>query len=311
MCGIRVSTFMTIIAANHSFDVYLTAKPPTQLRFRVLNADASFKALLTMYYYTSQRIDLYMNDSFVNATNAVYLDGKMTIQDPSQNLTKFMPTINSPVGTNLFYKGDNKMRFTIDGSTFIDLKIAPVLFVKFGFPAITPEQFFNSATIVGNMALLLGVSPSQIKRVNVVRQTLSKTYFSKKKRQSDELIFIEVEISSNPIKSASDSASTDALQAQLANLTARIQNQYLTGQLQATAASVLNVTMASMGLIPANASAQPDQIVSVVKIAKIKVLQNAAQCHARVPCFVQPILQVIGSDVYIKIKKLIIYLKNL
>ncbi len=284
---------MAIIAANHSFDVFLTAKPPTQLRFRVLNADSSFKALLTMYYYTSQRIDLYMNDSFANATNAVYVDGRMTIQDPSSNLTAFMPTVNSPVGTNLFYKGDSKMHFTIDGSAYIDLKIAPVLFVKFGFPAITPDQFFNSETLVGNMALLLGVSPSQIRKVNVVRQTSS----GKKKRQSDQLVFIEVEIGSNPIKSASDSASANALQAQMANLTAKIQNQYLTGQLQATAASVLNVTMASMGLIPANASAQPDQIISVVKIAKIKVLQNAAQCHAKVPCFVQPILQVIGSDV--------------
>jgi hypothetical protein len=70
--------------------------------------------------------------------------------------------------------------------------------------------------------------------------------------------------------------------------------------MQAIAQSVLNVTIGSMGLIPANVSSSGTKTVTtLVKIARINVLQNAAQCHALVPCFVQPILQVIGSDVII------------
>ena len=288
-----MQTFLTIIAANHTFDVYLTATPPTQLRFRVLNADPSFKAVITMYYFTSQRIDLYMNGVFINATNANYKDGQMTILDPSGNLSTFMPTVNSPAGSNLYYKGDKKMHFTIDGSSYFDLQIAPVLYVRFGFPAITPEQFFNTATIVGNMALLLGISSSQIRYVNIIRQTAGK-----KKRQSSDIILIEVQICSNPVTSLNDTSQMKAIQSQMNNLTTTVQNQYASGQLQAKAASVLNVTMASMGIIPPNVTAPgTDTIQNIVSIANIKVLQNAAQCRALVPCYVQPILQVIGSDV--------------
>jgi len=299
---LRISTFMAIVASSTSYKVYLSATPPTQLRFRLLNSDSSFKIKLGVYYFTSQRIDLYKNDSFNNPSNAIYVNGAMQLQDPSSNISSYMPTYLNVSGTNLFLKTDQMMHFSLDGSTYIDLKIAPVLFIRFGVPAITPEAFFNTATLVGNMALLLGVSPSQIRKVNIVRQTSS----SKKKRQSDSLIYIEVTIYSNPIANISDSSSASALQLQMSNLTATIQNKYFTGQLQTTAQSVLNVTIGSMGIIPANISAlATNAVTTLVKIAKINVLRNAAQCHALVPCFVQPILQVIGSDVRLRSKLII------
>jgi hypothetical protein len=187
------------------------------------------------------------------------------------------------------------MHFTIDGATYIDLKIAPVLFVRFGFPAITPDQFFNSATFVGNMAFLLGVLPSQIRRVNIVRQTSS----GKKKRQSEnDVVFIEIEIYSDPVTSLNDTDSAKAIQSQLNNVSTIIQNQYFTGQLQVATASLMNITMSSMGVIPANVSAPgTNTVITIVKIVSINVLQNAAQCHALVPCYVQPVLKVVGSDV--------------
>ena len=36
-----------------------------------------------------------------------------------------------------------KIYFSIDGPSIVDLRIAPVLFVSFGLPAITPDEFFN------------------------------------------------------------------------------------------------------------------------------------------------------------------------
>ena len=156
-------TIILFFLGNHSFQIFLTGSPPNQLRFRILNADATFKVKLSVYYSTSQRLDLYKNNTFQNATNAVYINGAMTLQDPSTDLDTFMPNLTSPAGSNLYYKGDSKIHFTIDGSTFYDVKIAPVLFVKFGFPATTPSQFFSPATAIGNMALLLGVPASQIR----------------------------------------------------------------------------------------------------------------------------------------------------
>lgn len=235
----------------------------------------------------------------MNATNAYYVNGAMSIQDPGNNISSFMPTYSNTSGTNLFVKSDQMMYFSLDGSSFIDLKIAPVLYLRFGFPAITPEQFFNTATLVGNMAILLGVDKSHIRYVNIVRQSSGK-----KKRQSNGLIYVEVTMYSDPIANLSDNASAAALQTQMSNLTAQIQNQYLTGQLQSTAATILNVTIASMGIIPPNVTAPGNNTVTtLVKIATIKVLQNADQCHMLVPCYVQPIIQVIGSDVNIEIQR--------
>jgi hypothetical protein len=92
---------MAIVAANQSYKVFLTATPPNQLRFRFLNSDASFKIQLGMYYFTSQRIDLYLNDKFQNASNAVYVNGAMQLQDPTP-LSSYMPTYSNASGYNLY-----------------------------------------------------------------------------------------------------------------------------------------------------------------------------------------------------------------
>ena len=121
---------MAIVASNTSYKIYLSANPPTQLRFRLLNSDASFKIKLGVYYYTSQRIDLYTNDSFINASNAIYVNGAMQLVDPSSNVSSYMPTYSNVSGTNLFLKSDQMIYFSLDGSTYIDLRIAPVLFIR-------------------------------------------------------------------------------------------------------------------------------------------------------------------------------------
>jgi hypothetical protein len=157
-----------------------------------------------MHYFVSQRIDLYNNGAYVEPINSRYVDGKMQLFKP-EPIEDFMPTYSSAAGTNLFIKADQKIYFSTDGSTTIDLKIAPVLFVSFGLPAITPEEFFNEATIVGNFALLLGVDASKIRRVNIVRAT--------SRKRDTGLIFVEIIIEENAPTSLND---TNAIASQKA-----------------------------------------------------------------------------------------------
>lgn len=296
ICQRRISTFMLIVAANKSYDIYTTSTQPNQFRFRILNSDSSFKVRLSMHYFTSQRIDLYKNDQFINASNAVYLNGRMTITDPNKNITKYMPTYMSPSGTYLYYKPDQKVYFSMDGSSVIDLKIAPVLFVRFGVPAITPDQFFNEATLVGNFAYLLGVDASKIRKVNIVRASKSS---SRKKRQSDELVFLEFEIFDDPPTSLNDTAKADKIQSELSSLNSVIANKYYTGQLQDQAKSILNVTISSMSIKPPvsqPALTNNTKEIKIVKIARIVVVQNAAQCRSYMPCLQQPIIKVLDEE---------------
>lgn len=296
VCQKRLSTFYAIVASNKSYDIYLTGNPPTQIRFRLLYADASFKIRLSMYYFTSQRIDLYLNDTFVNATNSKDVNGRMVVEDPTSDIQSYMPTYDNATGTNIFYKPDQRMYFSMGGLSVIDLKIAPVLYVRFGVPAITPAQFFNKETLVGNFALLLGVDPSKIRKVNIIRASTS----GKKKRQSDELIFVELVIYDDPPKSSNNSQASNIIQSELSNLNQKISNQYMTGQLQKQAQTLLNVSIQSMVATPPVTNlTQNNQEVTVTKVAKIVVVQNADQCRTGIPCLIQPVIKVLDDSVRI------------
>ena len=81
---------------------------------------------------------------FVSPTNAKYnSNNQMILEDPKINNSSinYMPQITSTPGTNLFVKLDRKIYFSIWGGedNFIDLQIAPFLYIKFGVPATTPE----------------------------------------------------------------------------------------------------------------------------------------------------------------------------
>ena len=159
-------------------------------------------------------------------------------------------------GTYVFAKEKQKIFFAIDGSTTIDLKIAPVLFVSFGLPAITPEEFFNEATIVGNFALLLGVDASKIRRVNIVRAT-------SRKRDTDGLVFVEIIIEEDTATNSSDTNAIASQKAAIQQLDATISNLFMTNQLQANAQALLNVTIASLAVQnpSSNGTAKPIGII--------------------------------------------------
>ena len=282
---------MAIIAADKNFDIYLTSTPPDQLRFRVLNADSSFKARLSMHYFTPNRIDLYKNNEFVAPTNAYYSKGNMLLTDPSSNLSYYKPTYNNTSGTNLFAKNDRKVYFTIGGGDVIDLKMTKVLNIKFGVPAVTEDAFFNSANLVQNLADLLGVDASKIRKVEIVRAT------SRKRRNARDsgLIQIVLTIYDDAAQLLTDQANINTTTNQLKELEASIINRYATGQLQSDAQKKLNISLDQF-IIQKASSANVTE-VEITKLKKISVVQEANNCDAQVPCKVQPILQVLDENV--------------
>ena len=279
-----------MVAANKSYDIVLTSTPPNKLRFRILDSDSSFKIRLSMYYYSPQRIDLYLNDKFMPPTNAYYLNGKMQLKDPNlidmPSMPHYMPTYLNNSGTNMFYNPDRKMYFSIDGSVdHIDLVISPVLYVKFGLPAITPDQFFNTATLVGNFALLLGVDASKIRRVKIVRA-------SSKKRQTNSLNYVYLTIYDDPVTNLTDSQLVNTIKTEMSQLDAKISNMYLTGNLQQQA-QVLNFTLATMDVQHFNSN---QTLKTIYKIATIQVQTQASGCRAQSPCSTQPVLVVLDEN---------------
>lgn len=269
---------MALVAADTSYDIHFSSSPPKKLRFRLLNADANFKIQLSVYYYSSQRIDLYNNDIYIPPTNADYKNGDMVLKEPTAD--------NLPLNTgdNLHSKLDSRTYFMTDGASLIDLKIAPVLFVRFGFPAITPEQFFNPVTLVLNFAGLLGVSPSKIRRVEIVRA-------SRRRRQISSINIINVIIEDN---AAASEEEFERKLNEMKQLEANISNLYLTGQLQNKFSNIMNVTLTECGV---QAPSSVESVKELVEISKIAVVQAADGCSAQTPCQVQPVLMVVDTNV--------------
>lgn len=285
---------MALIAANKSYDIYLTSTPPRQLRFRILNADASFKVRLSVYYTMSNRIDLYTNGSFVLPTNGYYQDGNMLIRDPSTNMPLYMPTPASASGANLFIKADSKIYFAMAGSDYIDLKYGLVLFLRFGMPAITEDSFFDPANLVLNFAALLNIDPKMIRYVNIVRASSS----GRRKRDgssTSDLIYVELKIFENPVVVANDTNEYAMMRDRLAAIEANATNQFVTGELGDKAAEKFNVSMETMSVQKVdivNAS-----VVEIKKLNDVRVLVQPSDCREQSPCGVQPVVVVIDENV--------------
>ena len=292
-CQRRLSSFMAMIANGHSFDVYLTSTPPETLRFRILYASEDFKVRLSMHYFTSMRIDLYLNGEYIHPSNAIIENGNMELVAYNETtLHQYKPTVASTAGTNLYHKPDRKVYFTMDGPSIVDLKIAPVLYVRFGVPAITPEQFFNKNTVIGNFAHLLEIEPSKIRRVEIVRE-------SRRKRSVGGTISIVLTIEEDPISSLNDTQALNASKSSMNQLDAKVSNLFITGQLQERAQLTLNVTLTELSV----QKPMEQSVNAVKKLKKLKVVTQADSCAAQVPCAVQPKLMVLDEDVIFKKEK--------
>lgn len=220
-------------------------------------------------------------------TNGYYSNGNLFFKAPDNNISMYIPSYLNQSGVNFFSQNDKKMFFSIDGSSCIDLKVAPVLYLKFGLPPITEEQFFNTQTLVANFALLLGIPPSKIRRVEIVRANF-------KRLESSELNYISLTLYDDAATSLNDTITLTNATAQMNEIAAKVTNLYSTGQLQKQAESFLNVTLATMSVRPpvVNATLQ-----TVTKVSRIVVLTKASKCNAQTPCLVQPVLMVVDENV--------------
>ncbi|RNA29232.1 fibrocystin-L-like [Brachionus plicatilis] len=278
---------MAVVAGQQNFDIYLSSTPPKQLRFRILNADQTFKITISVYYFSSNRVDVYKNGRFELPTNGAYdSNGLFKVNDYNTNLDSYMPKIANQSGTNLAVREHRKVYATMAGADYLDFKMTAVLFLKFGVPAITESDFFRPENLVQNFADLFGIDPSRIRRVNIIGE-------SRRKRQTQGIKFIELIIYDNP--SVDDSSITpEDLKSEdnLNQLYANITNWYTTGQLQQMASDRLNVTLSSLQV----EKPLSDSANEIKKLDKIRIIQDADNCREQSPCLTQPILVVLDES---------------
>ncbi len=287
-CQKRISTFLALVAANKHYDIFLTGKPPAQLRFRVLHGDANFKIRLSMTYSTSSNVNVYKNINIVDPTNADRSTGTLILKDPQGNVNQYIPAIGSTAGTNFVYRLEKKTYFSIDGSDYIDLIVSKEIFLTFGVRATTADAFFNSANLVTNIAALLGVPASMIRRVEIVTDTGSS---SRVVRQSvSNIVQLKITLSTDAPSLSTDTAQTLSNINQIGSVTADIAGKFYFGQLQDIGTqNGLKITSLILQT--------SDNSTDLKEIGSLKLVQDASKCRAQSPCEVQPSLQLLDKNV--------------
>lgn len=178
-CQERISTFFTIVATELHYVVALTSTNPQDFALYMLNARPD-QAIVTCLIYTNpQRLDVYHNGVYVVPNNAEMLeDGNLQYLD-SESPSEFVPLVTDAPGSNYYDRNTKQLCITLKGDGSFTIDTTPVIVLSINVE-VTVDTFFDDATIVRNIALLLGIPDNRIRVVSVSRETARR-----RKRQDD------------------------------------------------------------------------------------------------------------------------------
>lgn len=171
--------------------------------------------------------------------------------------------------------------FVIDGVTWIDLRISELIILTFGLPPETPTSFFQG-NVLANMANLLGVAASKIRRINVITAS-----GNVRVRRQSAPIQIRVEIREEPVPILSMDNGTAAQSTM--NMNSMIINAYQSGVLHERWRNHVDTN----GTAPLSLTIQEprnDTTVELGIINRLALIIPPSSCRERSPCDVQPIL---------------------
>nr|XP_055075127.1 fibrocystin-L-like [Misgurnus anguillicaudatus] len=196
-CQKRVSLFHSIVATNKSFDIYFTSTTPQKLRLMMLNAKTTEAVRVAIFYSNPQRLDVYVNDTFVGPTNAQW-NAAHTDYTPLNPTYpgQYLPSLNADHGSNFFDPDYNMLYILIRGSQPVQIRTSPLLFLAFNLPAMTEAEFFGD-NLVRNLAVFLKIPPNMIRITKIIREG------SSARRRRATGLTVEIQISQPPIQTIS------------------------------------------------------------------------------------------------------------
>ncbi|XP_076865903.1 fibrocystin-L-like isoform X2 [Brachyhypopomus gauderio] len=214
-CQRRLSMFHSIIATNHSFDIYFTSTSPQKLRLMMLNAAPNEAVRAAVFYSNPQRLDVYVNNNLVAPNNAKWNSDHtnyMLLQPTYPD--QYKPGFDSSHGSNYFDPDYKMLHILVRGSEPVQVRTSPLLIIAFNLPAMTEAEFFGDK-LVRNLALFLRIPANMIRVTNIVREGSVAT-----RRRRATGLTVQVQISQPPTSQLSDNSTTDVQQYALLKSTA-------------------------------------------------------------------------------------------
>ncbi|XP_072530724.1 PKHD1 like 1, tandem duplicate 1 [Salminus brasiliensis] len=239
-CQKRVSLFHSIVATNQSFDIFFTSTSPQKLRLMLLNAKPTETVRVAIFYSNPQRLDVYVNNLLVAPNNAQWNQAKTdyTLLEPSYS-GQYIPNLNSLLGSNFFDPDYKMLHVLLRGSSPVEIRTSPVLFIAFNLPAMNEAEFFGDK-LVTNLALFLRVPANMIRITKIVREGSAR-------RKRGTGLTVEVEIKQPPVNQMSSNSTSDVQQFEvLKNIADSLGQAAVSGNLSQS----IGFNVSSMGVVP-------------------------------------------------------------
>ncbi|XP_040210575.1 fibrocystin-L-like [Rana temporaria] len=240
-CQKRVSLFHSIVATNKSFDIYFTSTSPQSMRLKLLNTDDSKSVLVGIYFSNPQRLDVYVNNVYINPTNIEWKGSSdFTLKEPTYQ-GQYMPQLNSSVlGENFFDRDYNMLYILVRGSSPVEIRTSPLIVIAFNLPAMTVDQFYGP-NLVKNLAAFLKIPASKIRITKIIPEG------SRRRKRAAGGLSVSVEISDPPaeqINSTSSNSTGDLSYSDFQSMSQNLASAAINGSLS----SYLNVTVSSLSV---------------------------------------------------------------
>ena len=132
---------------------------------------------LNFYLAKPYRVDVQADGIYIPPTNARWVNNELEWERPRSDI--HMPSLNgannSP-GTNFFDRQSQSIHLILKTGSIYSLTVKATVVLELEvMTELTEDEFYDNGNIAKNIAALLGISPSKIKMMNVVRYVLETT----------------------------------------------------------------------------------------------------------------------------------------
>ncbi|KAJ3227695.1 Fibrocystin-L [Clydaea vesicula] len=171
-CLRKMSTFFGVVATNNNYRIGFTGTVPQSLRFLTLNGSPTDKLKVVIDWPTWQSLTVYVDGNKVDST-----DYNVTHTN-SNTKSSYIPDLSYSIGSNHFDSVNLQLTLILGSNLPIIIKSTPTVVLTFGLTSsvsLDANAFFDTGSLINNLASFLQISPINIRVVNVVSEnSLSK-----------------------------------------------------------------------------------------------------------------------------------------
>lgn len=171
-CQVRISMFKILFACGMEYDIHASSTLPSKVRFHLPYQTDDCKIKINLFMARQNRIDLFQNGIYVPPTNTKIIndDGSMEYFKPDAT---HIPDLSetSQSGDNFMDRNTETFHFIMSGGNIVDVETASSIVLNLDVAMdVSVDEFYDTDDFPNYLAALLGVDPSMVRIVNVIRE---------------------------------------------------------------------------------------------------------------------------------------------